>query len=60
MSILGLASDDTVGQALVANGTMSQEQLDFALMLKNGQPDKYLGEILIQMGISQEKIKKAL
>ncbi len=44
----------------MANGTMSQEQLDFALMLKNGQPDKYLGEILMQMGISQEKIKKAL
>jgi type IV pilus assembly protein PilB len=44
----------------VANGTMSQEQLDFALMLKNAQPDKYLGEILIEIGIPQEKINKAL
>jgi hypothetical protein len=60
MSISRLSSDDTLGQALVANGTMSQEQLDFALMLKDAQPDKYLGEILIQIGIPQEKINKAL
>jgi len=38
---------------------MSQEQFDFALMLKNAQPGKYLGEILIQIGIPQEKINKA-
>ena len=44
----------------MANGTMSQDQLDFALMLKDAQPDKYLGEILIQIGIPQEKINKAL
>jgi type IV pilus assembly protein PilB len=60
MSISRLGSDDTLGQALVANGTMSQDQLDFALMLKDAQPDKYLGEILIQIGIPQEKINKAL
>jgi hypothetical protein len=60
MSISRPGSDDTLGKALVANGTMSQEELDFALMLKDGQPDKYLGEILIQIGIPQEKINKAL
>ncbi len=60
MSISRPGSDDTLGQVLVANGTMSQEQLDFALMLKDAQPDKYLGEILIQIGIPQEKINKAL
>lgn len=60
MSIPRPGSDDTLGQALVANGTMSQDQLDFALMLKDAQPDKYLGEILIQIGIPQEKINKAL
>jgi hypothetical protein len=60
MSISRPGSDGTLGQALVANGTMSQEQLDFALMLKDAQPDKYLGEILIQIGIPQEKINKAL
>src|SRR5512139_2990738 len=60
MSIPRPGSDDTLGQALVANGTMSQDQLDLALMLKDAQPDKYLGEILIQIGIPQEKINKAL
>jgi hypothetical protein len=60
MSISRPGSDGTLGQALVANGVMSQEQLDFALMLKDAQPDKYLGEILIQIGIPQEKINKAL
>ena len=60
MSISIPGSDDTLGQALVANGTMSQDQLDFALMLKDAQPDKYLGEILIQIGVPQEKINKAL
>lgn len=60
MSISRPGSDDTLGQTLVANGTMSQDQLDFALMLKDAQPDKYLGEILIQIGIPQEKINKAL
>ncbi len=60
MSISGPGSDDTLGKALVANGTISQKELDFARMLKDGQPDKYLGEILLQMGISQEKINKAL
>ena len=60
MSISRPGSDDILGQALVANGTMSQDQLDFALMLKDAQPDKYLGEILIQIGIPQEKINKAL
>ena len=60
MNISRPGSDDTLGQALVANGTMSQDQLDFALMLKDAQPDKYLGEILIQIGVPQEKINKAL
>jgi type IV pilus assembly protein PilB len=60
MSISRPGSDDTLGQTLVANGTMSQDQLDFALMLKDAQPDKYLGEILIQIGVPQEKINKAL
>ncbi len=60
MSISRSSSEDALGHALVANGTMSQEQLDFALMLKDGQPDKYFGEILLQIGIPQEKINKAL
>ncbi len=49
-----------LGQVLVANGTMSQDQLNFAQMLKDAQPDKYLGEILIQIGIPQDKINRAI
>ncbi len=60
MSISRAGSDETLGKALVANGTMSQDQLDFALMLKDGQPGKYLSEILIQIGIPQEKINTTL
>lgn len=60
MSISRPGCDETLGHVLVANGTMSQDQLDFALMLKDAQPDRYLGEILIQIGVSQEKINKAL
>jgi MshEN domain len=60
MSISRPGSEEKLGQVLVANGTLSQGQLDFALMLKDAQPDKYLGEILIQIGVPQEKIKKAL
>ena len=60
MSISRPGSDETLGHVLVANGTMSQEQLDLALMVKDAQPDRYLGEILIQIGIPQEKINKAL
>jgi hypothetical protein len=60
MSISRQGSDETLGQVLVANGTMNQDQLDFAMMLKDAQPDRYLGEILIQIGVPQEKINKAL
>ena len=53
-------SEKTLGQILVANGTISQEQLDLALKIKDVQPDKYLGEILFQIGVPQEKINRAL
>jgi hypothetical protein len=51
-------SEKTLGHILVANGTISQKQLDLAL--KDVQPDKYLGEILFQIGVPQEKINWAL
>ena len=53
-------SEKTLGHILVANGTISQKQLDLALKIKDVQPDKYLGEILFQIGVPQEKINWAL
>jgi hypothetical protein len=53
-------SEKTLGQILVEKGVISQEQLDRALAIKADQPGKYLGEILFEIGIPQEKINRAL
>ena len=52
--------EKTLGQILVDKGIISREQLDRALQIKAEQPGKYLGEILFEMGVSQEKINRAL
>ena len=52
--------DKTLGQLLVEKGIIGQEQLDQALKIKAEQPDKYLGEILFEIGVPQEKINRAL
>lgn len=52
--------EKTLGQILVEKGIIGQEQLDRALRIKAEQPGKYLGEILFEMGVSQEKINRAL
>jgi len=53
-------SEKTLGQILVEKGVINQEQLDRALAIKLEQPGKYLGEILFEIGIPQEKINRAL
>ena len=53
-------SEKTLGQILVDKGIISREQLDRALRVKAEQPGKYLGEILFEMGVPQEKINRAL
>jgi hypothetical protein len=53
-------SEKTLGQILVGKGVINQEQLDRALAIQADQPGKYLGEILFEIGISQEKINRAL
>jgi hypothetical protein len=53
-------SEKTLGQILVEKGVINQEQLDRALAIKVDQPGKYLGEILFEIGIPQEKINRAL
>lgn len=50
----------TLGQILVEKGIIRQEQLDQALKIKAEQPGKYLGEILFEIGVPQEKINHAL
>jgi hypothetical protein len=55
-----MGSEKTLGQILIAKGVISQRQLDLALKIKDVQPDKYLGEILFQIGVPQEKINQAL
>ena len=52
--------EKTLGQILVEKGIIKQEQLDQALMIKAEQPGKYLGEILFEIGVPQEKINRAL
>jgi len=49
-------SEKTLGQILIAKGVISQEKLDLALKIKDVQPEKYLGEILFQLGVPQDKI----
>jgi hypothetical protein len=53
-------SEKTLGQILIAKGIISQKQLDLALKIKDIQPGKYLGEILVRIGAPQEKINWAL
>src|SRR5690606_16266457 len=54
------AVEKTLGQILVEKGIINRDQLDRALKIKSEQPDKYLGEILFEIGVSQEKINRAL
>jgi len=49
-----------LGQILLEYRYITQEQLDEALRIKEKNPDKYLGHILIDMGIPQSIINKAL
>lgn len=50
-----------LGDTLVKNGAITQEQLEQALKIQKENPGKKLGEILIEKGFTtQEKIEKAL
>jgi len=50
----------TLGQILLEHRYITQEQLDDALKVKEQNPDTFLGQILIDMGIPQSIINKAL
>ncbi|MDA3899799.1 MAG: hypothetical protein PF637_04690 [Spirochaetes bacterium] len=46
-----------VGEFLLSNGLISQDQLDEALLLQGDNPDRVIGEILVTMGVfSKEEL----
>ncbi|MFH1757358.1 MAG: hypothetical protein ABH969_04860, partial [Pseudomonadota bacterium] len=52
--------EKALGQILVEKNVISSEQLALALRRQKQEKGKYLGEILIEMGVSQGKINKTL
>jgi hypothetical protein len=52
--------DVRLGEALVEKGVITQGELDTALEMQKHREKDYLGEILLFMGVSQEKINKTL
>jgi hypothetical protein len=55
------AMEKTLGQILLEKNFLTQTQLELALRRQKQQKGKYLGQILIEMGlVSQEKINKVL
>jgi len=49
-----------LGEILLDKGIISKSQLDVALKKQIREKDKYLGQILIEMGVPQEKINQIL
>ena len=57
---MSLSMEKTLGQILVEKNIISPEQLSLALSRQKQEKGKYLGQILIEMGVSQERINKVL
>jgi len=49
-----------IGQILVVKNIISEAQLEHALEMQKREPDRYLGQILCEMGVSQSRIIRAL
>src|SRR5918992_74272 len=45
---------DRIGDLLVRDGVLTQDQLTSALLAQNAQPDKKLGELLISSGFMRD------
>jgi len=52
--------DKKLGEILLDKGIISRSQLDVALKKQIREKDKYLGQILMEMGVPQEKINQFL
>jgi hypothetical protein len=57
---MSFTMEKALGQILVEKNVISSEQLALALRRQKQEKGKYLGEILIEMGVSQGKINKTL
>ena len=51
---------ESIGQILITKGIITEAELHEALKRQEREKDKYLGQILCEMGISQSRIVKAL
>jgi hypothetical protein len=49
-----------LGEILLEKGIISKSQLDAALRKQDREKDKYLGQILMEIGVPQEKINEIL
>ena len=52
--------DKPLGQILVEKNIITKKQLDQALDQQQKETEKYLGQILFEMGVSQNKINTVL
>ena len=55
-----IKKDKALGEILVEQNIISRNHLDLALKRQKQEKGKYLGQILFEMGIPQDKINKAL
>ncbi len=55
-----MANHKALGQILLEKNVISKNQLDLALKRQQQQKGKYLGQILIEMGVSQGKINQIM
>ncbi len=56
----GGVMSDKIGQILVTKKIITESSLAKALDIKKKEPDRYLGQILCDMGIPQSRVVKAL
>ncbi len=57
---MGKPANKRLGDILLEFKVISQEQLETALKRQEQEKGKYLGEILVEMGVSQDTINKTL
>ncbi len=54
------SSSNKIGQILLSKGIISESDLKVAMDMKKRAPDKYLGQILCEIGLPQSKIMQGL
>jgi len=59
-SVSGEFEKKPLGQVLLNRHIITQEMLDLALARQKAEKKKYLGQILVEMGVPQDEINKAM